>query len=268
MANVVSEVSYECTMKNLIKSPDSKTVVFTNVCRIDGVLLSSYAVEAALDDGSPVYLQSDQGNIMLAKGEADNHIEETVPPQQGDYIFICDYNLQRKDVLTEYYNYKREKNILSNDVFAYYFDKEKRILCCTINEEAVKEYKDMEDYRKERMLPIFANTKLEINAKLLFSRICAWTHFGLSKYKIYINGRVMGEVAGSKDYLAIEPGKYEIKIQNMFGLERSNVIEVTIKEGECLKLIVDYNLLARIFWCWPYLLGIIPRLKTIKVEQV
>ena len=78
----------------------------------------------------------------------------------------------------------------------------------------------------------------------------------------------MGEVAGSKDYLAIEPGKYEIKIKNMFGLERSNVIEVTIKEGECLKLIVDYNLLARIIWCWPYLLGIIPRLKTIKVEQV
>ena len=264
LSNEVTKAAFEAHMESLIKKADSKTVVFTQVRRIDGESLSSYAIEAALEDGSPVYLQTAQGKVMLAKGEFDNHIENTVPPEKGDYIFICDYNIQREDIYTEYYNLKRESNTQSDDIFAFYFLEEKGVLCCSANEEAVRYFKDV--YEKKNIMPMLAKTTLEINAKL-FSRICAWSHFGLSSYKLYIKGEKFGVISGEKEYFAIEPGEYNICVKNMFGLERSNTIKITVKEGECLKLHTDYNMLARSIWCFPYILGVIPKLKTIKIEQ-
>ena len=138
----VRNFSFISEMESLAKKSDSQTSVFTNVRRIDDVHISSYAIDGALEDHSPVWLLSDQGKIFLAKAAPAVNVEQkTIPPVAGDYIFICDYNIRRQDFRTEHFSYTRDAKTISDDIFAYFFEPTENILICSVNDDAVKGFK-------------------------------------------------------------------------------------------------------------------------------
>lgn len=146
-------------MGNLLKSNDPNTVAFTNVRRIDDVAISSYAIDAAVDDDSPVWLLSDQGKILLTRATADVDIARTiVPPEKGEYILICDYAAARSDFRGRYFSYTRVPNLISNDIVAYYFDMQNHILVCSTETNVVDTFKRIIEYRHKKIIPEFART--------------------------------------------------------------------------------------------------------------
>lgn len=144
VANLMNETDFEVKIEEAVKNKDSQTVVFVNVCRIDDAKLSQYAIDTALNDNSPVFIKSDQGQAILVKADANNHVETSiVPPYKGEYIFVCDYNANRADVQCEHYSYTRDPRIISNDIFAYKYYEKERILCCTVKTDIVDAFKKL-----------------------------------------------------------------------------------------------------------------------------
>lgn len=239
-------------MGNLIKNNDPNTVVFTNVRRIDDVTISSYAIDAAVDDDSPVWLLSDQGKILLTKVEADVDIARTiVPPKEGEYILICDYAATRTDFRGRHFSYIRVPNLISNDIVAYYLDIKEHILVCSTETNVVDTFKKIIEYRKKKIPSEFARTCIEIfREDKSFLRRPPRSWF-FSNYKIYVDGVKVGKVgSGESKILAMTVGKHELKLKNIFGLEMSETIDFEIEQDQHLKFSCKYLPKAYIIWIW------------------
>ena len=147
--NWMSNFNFTFTMEQLAKEGDAQTKVFTNICRVDGASISSYAVDTALDNNAPVYLLTDQGMVLLVKSGVNNNLVNTiVPPVPGDYICFTDGASKCMNVETEYYRYIIDEIITSNDIYAYWYDDVKHVLYCSTNEKAVKEFEEVMSYRR------------------------------------------------------------------------------------------------------------------------
>lgn len=238
------EKGFEENLVKLANGGDAQTSVFTNVRRIDDVFISKYAIDEALVDDSPVWLLSDQGKILLSKSDT----EEIIPPVAGDYISIRDFNARRSDVGTEHFSYTRDPKTISNDVFAYCFDAATNILICTVNADAVDTFKKIFERRKKNMPPELARTAIEISRKKLFFCLSPFQSWLFSNYKVYLDGVKVGNVgSGESKILAITPGRHELKLQNFFGLEKSEAINFEIKENQHLNFSCRYLWMAYVF---------------------
>lgn len=230
-------------MGKLLKSNDPNTVAFTNVRRIDDVAISSYAIDAAVDDDSPVWLLSDQGKILLTRATADVDIARTiVPPEKGEYILICDYAAARSDFRGRYFSYTRVPNLISNDIVAYYFDVKNHILVCSTEVEVVKTFKEIIEYRQKKLLPEITRTNIEISREDRIFFLRPWQSWSIfSNYDIYVDGVKVDEISsGESKFLAMTPGRHELRIRNVFGLEVSDTINFEIEKNQHLKFSCKY----------------------------
>ena len=265
VSNFMGKTTFSVMMENLVKNNDGQTTVFTNVHRIDGADISSYAIDAALDDDSPVFLVSDQGQILLVKCEVGESPEASiVPPRPGDYTCIVDFMGNREDVVTEHYRYIKDSRTASNDVVAYFYDEKSRVLVCSANPEAVKSFKELVDYRKSQASPLLARTKMTINRP--------WRFVGMwISHNVHLDGTKIGSLSnGGSDLFAISPGTHELKIKGCFGLARSNELTFSIQEGNTIKVNSDYKFLFRIPYLYmlPNYFGIVPSLEVITLKEV
>ena len=264
-ANFIGATNFSVTMEDLVEKNDGQTTVFTNIRRIDGAYISGYAIDAALDDNAPVFLASDQGQILLVKCEAGESPETSmVPPLPGDYICIADFMGNREDVVTEHYRYIRDSRTISDDVFAYLYDEKNRVLACSVNPEAVKSFKELADYRKSHTSPLFARTKMAINRP--------WRFVGMwISHNVYLDGAKIGSLSnGGSDLFAISPGTHELKIKGCFGLAKSNGLTFSIQEGDTITVSSDYKSLFRMpYWYMlPNYFGIIPSLEVLSLKEL
>lgn len=237
------KINFIGKMELLAEKADPQTAVFTNVRRLDDVYLSEYAIDAALDDYSPVWLLSDQGKIFLAKAAPASDVEhKTVPPAEGDYIFICDYNARRQDIRTRHFTYTREPKTISDDVVAYLFDAEKNILICTANADAVEAFKKIVAYRQAKASPETARITIDI------SRNKQWSANSMTWFKafnVYVDGVKIGSVdSGKSKMFAMTEGEHELRLKTIFGMERSEPVRFNIAFNQHLKFRSEFSTLA------------------------
>ncbi|MBQ9479556.1 MAG: hypothetical protein IJU71_08385 [Selenomonadaceae bacterium] len=246
---------FESVISKLLNQSDEHTTFFTNVRRIDDVVMSDYAIDAALDDGAPVYMLSDQGKILLARADRDDHIEKKlVPPQEGEYIFVCDYNAAREDVRTEFFSYIRDSKSSSDDIVACYFEPDKKRLCCTSNAEAVKHFKAFLSLRsgKEPDVPLETATRLE------FTRKKRNMFFAGGAYNLYVDGVKLGDIGNGKfKSYSVEPGEHVIQAKYMIlgsiPYIKSRTLNITVAENQALQLETNYNAIGIFGRLIPYL---------------
>lgn len=242
--NSITSVRFSRKMNKLIKNSDSQTVVFTNVRRVDDVAISSYAIDAALDDNSPVWLLSDQGKILLTKAASDVNIPSTiVPPIAGEYILICDYAATRTDFRGRHFSYTREPKLISDDSFAYVFDAEDKTLSCTANADAVDLFKEILEYRKTKAAPELSRITIEI---FYDSKRDSKVKFYYTEFGIYVDGVKLGNVEkGKSKIFAVTEGTHELKIKTFFSEDHSKPLSFDIAYDQHLKFSCGYTKIAR-----------------------
>lgn len=259
--NDISTLKFAMKMQDLSDKGDSQTSTFTNVRRVDNVFISSYAIDAALDDFSPVWLNSDQGKLLLLQVAPSFDVEhKIIPPLPGEYIFVCDYNAHRQDVKTKHFRYIRDAKTSSNDIFAYLFEESTNTLICTINPDATKTFKKIIEYRRAKASPETARVTIEVSRKNQWTIM--WEHF--FSFNVYLDGIKIGTVSnGGTKLFGLLAGTHELKIKNFFGLEQSNPVSFDIQQNQHLKFSCKYSLWAQIF---PYF-SFLPKVKGIELEQ-
>lgn len=242
--NDINVIKFLRKMGKLAEISAPQTLILTNVRRIDDIKISSYAIDAAVDDNSPVWLLSDQGKILLTKAAPDVDIARTIiPPVPGEYILICDYAANRKDFRGRHFSYIREPKIISSDVFAYLFNEDTNILICTVNDSAVNSFKKIIEYRQGQASPETARTTIEI------SRDEHGKLYG-TEFRVYVDDVNLGKVAKSKSKIfAITEGEHKLKIKTFAGGDRSKSLSFNISYGQHLKFHCGYTRIARLIPC-------------------
>lgn len=265
MLGDLKHINFLRLIENLADNNDAQTSVFTNVRRLDDVYISSYAVDAALDDYSPVWLLSDQGKILLAKAAPASDVEhKTVPPAEGDYIFICDYNARRQDVRTRHFTYTRDPKTISDDVIAYFFYEEKNTLICTANSDAVAAFKKYLAYRQAKASPETARITIDVARSSQWSfNIFNW----FMPFNVYVDGVKLGSVGSGKSKLfAMTEGEHELRIKTLLRLERSAPLRFNIAFNQHLKFKSEFATIALI--PFGFCATVLPGVKGIKVTKI
>ena len=265
MLGDLKQINFLSKIENLAAKYDAQTSVFTNVRRIDDVYISSYSIDAALDDYSPVWLTSDQGKIFFAKAAPAVDVEhKTVPPVAGDYIFICDYNARRQDVHARHFTYTRDPKTISDDVVAYMFDEETNTLTCTANSDAVAAFKKFLAYRQAKASPETARITIDIARKSQTSFNCFnW----FMPFSVYVDGVKLGTVGNGKSKLfAMTEGEHELRIKTLLRLERSAPLRFNIAFNQHLKFKSEFATLALI--PFGFCATVLPGVKGIEVTKL